>query len=277
MRKYHSAICLLLVLVPLAAVGSDEKTNAEEAGIRAITESITNICDKPGDAASYWEVRAKGSGPASVKLLNLADIGVTGEVNFSKGEWDGVRRTIEDAKDYRACARELAPLFIEKFQPIIEQPKKQDSPDRILGGIKYQQFGAGVVVTFESCEKKVGSVTCHFTAKAQNSDVGFDIWRERSNVTTDMSDQGGHRFYADYVKVANFEADVSSNRDYVNAALIKGVDTSISIRFDNVRPEAASISRVRIRTRVRDGSKEKMFSFYFRDIKMKIQESTGDE
>nr|VFJ91346.1 MAG: hypothetical protein BECKLFY1418A_GA0070994_101526 [Candidatus Kentron sp. LFY] len=152
MKRYHLAIYLLLVFAPFAMVNSDGNINSEEKGIKAITKSITDICDKPDNAGNYWEAKVKGD-VTGVKLLKLVDVGFEGEVDFSKGEWNGIQRTIEDTNDYRACARELAPLFIEKFKPIMEQQKQQKPPDRILGGIKYQRFGMGIDMTVEFCEK----------------------------------------------------------------------------------------------------------------------------
>ncbi len=47
MKRYHLAIYLLLVFAPFSMVNSDENINSEEKGIKAITKSITDICDKP--------------------------------------------------------------------------------------------------------------------------------------------------------------------------------------------------------------------------------------
>jgi hypothetical protein len=57
-----------------------------------------------------------------LKFAKLANLNTNGEAEFTKEEWDGVQQVLKEQqsdenKDYRACARELTPKFLEKFSP----------------------------------------------------------------------------------------------------------------------------------------------------------------
>nr|VFK28114.1 MAG: hypothetical protein BECKMB1821G_GA0114241_103313 [Candidatus Kentron sp. MB]VFK32921.1 MAG: hypothetical protein BECKMB1821I_GA0114274_103812 [Candidatus Kentron sp. MB] len=234
--------------------------NAKNNNIAVITNSITKVCDKPENAGSYWDIRVKSDGDAAIKFKSV-DLDAVGEVDFSKVEWDGIRKTIEDSKDYRACARELTPLFIERFKPVIEEQKTKKSSKRTLGGVKLQQFGAGVSVTLDACEKKAGAVTCHFTTRAGDADAEFIIYDGSA-----MYDQAGHKFNSNYASIANFHGALGS----ITGELIKGLDTKVSIRFGNVRPEAVAVSKVMIISKVEMNGSYKWVTFEFRNVKIRL-------
>lgn len=97
----------------------------QNSNIELITENIIKVCDKPQQMGRYWDVRVKGDGNAAIKL-KLVELGVTGEVDFSEGEWEGIKRTIEDNKNYRECVTMLSPIFIKKFGVISDVKVKNE-------------------------------------------------------------------------------------------------------------------------------------------------------
>nr|VFK09398.1 MAG: hypothetical protein BECKLPF1236B_GA0070989_100828 [Candidatus Kentron sp. LPFa] len=236
---------------------------AKNNNIDVITDSIIKVCDKPEKAGSYWDIRVKSDGDAAIKLKS-EDLNIAGEVDFSKMEWDGIRRTIEDSKDYRACAKELTPLFIERFKPVIEEQKTKEPSKRTLGGVKWQQFGAGISVTLDACEKKAGAVTCYFTTRVEDADAEFIIRKESA-----MYDQAGYKFHSNYASIANFDGELGRN-DWITGELIKGLDTKVLIRFGNVRPETVAVSKVMIKSEVEINGSYKKPAFEFRNVKIRL-------
>lgn len=156
-------IIMQLILFPMLAFG------AQDININSITENLMKVCDKPENAGSYWDINVKGDGEAAVKL-KLAKLGLTGEAEFSKGEWEGIQRTVEDNKDYRDCVKSLTPIFISKFIPLIQKPESKPKKMRVLGGVKWQESGQGVKVTLIDCSRQSTSVTCEFIATATDSE-----------------------------------------------------------------------------------------------------------
>ena len=111
MKKLIGWLGLLTSLVALA-------TEATEPSLmREITENIRAVCEKPSNKGEYWKIQGKAEGNAKVRLMKLGGTKLLGEVDFTKEEWEGVRHVLEERKDYRACARDLTPLFLEKFVP----------------------------------------------------------------------------------------------------------------------------------------------------------------
>lgn len=95
---------------------------SESSLMEQVTLNVKEVCQAPSDSGKYWDVKLEGGGDAKVKL-KLADMGVSGQAEFSKGEWQGVQRVLQeqqayDSANYRECVKKLTPLFLEKFVPI---------------------------------------------------------------------------------------------------------------------------------------------------------------
>ena len=245
-------------LVLAIAYFSTSISIAQESS-KTISDSVSSVCQKPNDAGSYWDVKVKGDGSASVKLI-LAKLGITGDAEFSQGEWDGIRASIEDSADYRDCVKYSLPFFIEKFTPILEYPTEQKSNKRTLGGLKWQAFNGGVELVLESCGLNADTVSCSFTAEAVDKDLEIEIEGKSS-----VYDQLGNKILIGYVSVANFRGEISAERFDVDAELIRGVKTPIVARFVNATEGAKSISKAYIEMSIK-GSSSSRTGFDFRDV-----------
>lgn len=85
----------------------------------AISKTIKEICQAPSSVGKYWNVKLDGSGNTTVKV-KVADADLKGNATFSKGEWEGVQRVLQeqqaqDNEGYRRCSEKLTPIFLEKF------------------------------------------------------------------------------------------------------------------------------------------------------------------
>jgi hypothetical protein len=111
--------------------GVANSTTANNATLMdAITNNVRAVCQSPSDQGKHWSVKAKGDGSVTIglKFAKLANLNTNGEAEFTKEEWEGVQQVLkeqqsDDNKDYRACARELTPKFLEKFNPDSESSK----------------------------------------------------------------------------------------------------------------------------------------------------------
>ena len=172
-----------------------------------------------------WDIRVKGGGEAAIKL-KLAEIGVTGEANFSKGEWEGIRSTVEDTKNYRDCVKSLSPIFIDKFSVLIPQKQDEKSQPRILGGVKWQEFGLGLDMTLNACTGQGSTVTCDFSVKANDSDAILKIYGGSA-----IYDQSGKKYTSSYVAIANFKSELKSINSNLTGELVsrhlKNIKTSL--------------------------------------------------
>lgn len=238
---------------------------AEENIIEIITNNIVKVCNKPDEAGSYWDIRVKGGGEAAIKL-KLAKLGITGEAEFSKGEWDGIKSTVEDSKNYRDCVKSLSPTFIEKFTPLIQTKQNTKPQPKILGGIKWQEFGLGLDMTLNSCKKQGSTVTCKFSVKANDTDVTFYIYGSSA-----IYDQNGNKYDSNYVSVANFKAALKNSRAAVTSELVRGVDSNITIRFTDVHEDALTISKAMIVAHATGKGVNSGHTYAFRDIKISLK------
>lgn len=117
MEKLVRCLGLLIVLV------SPMVEAVEPSLMKEITENVRAVCEKPSNTGEYWKIQGKAEGNTKVRLMRLGGAELLGEVDFTKEEWEGVRNILEERKDYRACARHLTPLFLEKFVPIPSSEK----------------------------------------------------------------------------------------------------------------------------------------------------------
>jgi len=103
------SLIIFVIVFPSYSFSKDDEMNS-------LVENIKKICQSPSERDSYWNVSLKGDGKARIKFIGA----VSGEADFSKGEWSGIQRVLkahqkDDSKNYRECAKELTPLFIDKF------------------------------------------------------------------------------------------------------------------------------------------------------------------
>ncbi|THB72822.1 MAG: hypothetical protein D6B28_04865 [Gammaproteobacteria bacterium] len=263
MKLFNGAVVALAVLFS-ALVNANEG----DGNIAQITENIMKVCDKPENAGSYWDIKVSSDGEADIKL-KLADIGVTGEAAFSKVEWDGIQKTVEDNKDYRECVKDLAPIFVKKFGPKIPKPQTvQEKTRRVLGGVKWQELGAGLKVTLSSCYRQSSSVVCEFIANSMESDSSLNIFDSSA-----VYDQKGHKYTPSQITVANFKKTFSkSYTEDLYGELVKGVDTLVKAKFSNVNEDAVLVSKAMLVTKItQDGSKAEKQTFAFRNVKIALR------
>ncbi len=117
-KLYLQAMVSCLGLTATLANGEPAKNTTL---IGAITESIRAVCQSPSQQGRHWTVQAKADGSATIGL-KLADVNAKAGAEFTKEEWEGVQQVLknqqlDENKDYRVCARELTPKFIDKFAP----------------------------------------------------------------------------------------------------------------------------------------------------------------
>ncbi|VAX04715.1 hypothetical protein MNBD_GAMMA20-877 [hydrothermal vent metagenome] len=237
---------------------------ANESIMKNITDNIVKVCDKPEDAGKYWDMKVKGDGAAELKL-KLAEFGITGGAEFSKGEWQGVRTTIENNKNYRDCVKQLTPIFIEKFTPIIDVVKEPQTKPRVLGGVKWLEFGLGVEMTLDSCRRQASSVSCIFIVNAKDSDSQLYVYGSSA-----IYGGNGNKFNSNFVSIANFKSVLKNHRSYLIGELIKHVDTKVIIRFSDVSEDTKIISKAMVKTHIKSKGIADSYDFEFRNIKISI-------
>ena len=87
-----------------------------------ITKNVKELCESPNDPGSHYQVTVGGEANADIRIRLLGLIGLNGDAEFTKEEWEGVRSVLKEDqagenKNYRACVVELTPLFLEKLSP----------------------------------------------------------------------------------------------------------------------------------------------------------------
>lgn len=263
MKSYRIIFGVILIIIVLPSYASNDANILNQ-----ITDNIMKVCDKPENAGSYWDIKVRGDGDAEIKL-KLADIGVTGEAAFSKSEWDGIQRTVEDNKDYRDCVKSLSPMFVEKFSPLISASIQKEIPrKRILGGVKWQELGGGLKVTLSSCYRQSSSVICEFIVNSMGSDSSINISEYSA-----IYDQTGNKFVPSQISLANFKSIFRDNRsrETMYGELVKNVDTIIKAKFNNVGEESLLVRKaILISTIKQQGASKENHTFTFRDIKIAL-------
>lgn len=262
-------ISKIYFIVTLILYGTVAESYPEENSINLITDNIMKVCDKPENAGSYWDINVKGDGNADIKL-RLGNVGLTTEVGFSKVEWDGIRRTVEDNIDYRSCVKALSPVFIEKFSPLVNVKKSETNSTaqrRVLGGIKWQEIGRGVKITLSSCYRRSASIFCEFIANSMDSDSDIRLYESSA-----IYDQNGNKYAPSKISVANFVSDFRYSKiENVNGELVLGVDTKIVATFNGVDEESMLVSKAMLVSKVGEsGRKPEDHVFSFRDVKIEL-------
>jgi len=105
---FFKKIIILLLLI-------DTSIFAKENEYLDLVEAIERLCGAPKkESSTFYTTKLNGKASIDVKIIGLAD----GEASFSKKEWNGVQRVLQqeqlkDNKSYRSCSLSLTPLFIE--------------------------------------------------------------------------------------------------------------------------------------------------------------------
>lgn len=86
--------------------------------VDVIVKSIKDVCQSPAEKGAHWDIKIQGSGKAKIKFIGS----LSGKVEFSEAEWQGVQRVLrehqkDDNKNYRDCVTKLTPTFLDKFIP----------------------------------------------------------------------------------------------------------------------------------------------------------------
>jgi len=188
MKLFRMLVITAIMVAPMLASG-------EESGlINKITFNIESVCQKPSAAASFWEAKVKSDGTAKLNLLLGSELSVGAE--FTKKQWDGIVSSVEDAIDYRSCVKEISPLFLEKYLPLLIA--EQDSNNsRSIMGVKLMDYRAGVELTLESCRRRSDTAYCEFTA-ISDTDIEFKFENDSY-----LFDQNGNVIEAKSASISN--------------------------------------------------------------------------
>jgi hypothetical protein len=88
-------------------------------GIALLREEILKICQNPNEVGTYLKIEGDGKGEVSVGIVKLlGKAGAEAKGNFTKEEWAGVRKVLDqnsENNNFRACVVQLTPLLIDKF------------------------------------------------------------------------------------------------------------------------------------------------------------------
>ncbi len=237
---------------------------------QTISKSVSDVCKRPSEAGKYWDIKLKGDGSAKIGLL-FKGFKAAGDVEFSKGEWEGVKSSVEDTADYRECVELILPVFVDKFTPAVEQATAVDrkNASRDLGGLKWVDFVSGIELVLDSCIIKADTVSCDMNATAIDQDLDIEIYG-----TSSVYDQNGNKMSISYARVASFNDDMASSTSELSAELVQGVKTPMTARFDNAAKDAATISKASISVGIRpDGSSDshEYSEFDFREISLSLK------
>ena len=124
----------------------DTSIFAKENEYLDLVEAIERLCGAPKkESSTFYTTKLNGKASIDVKIIGLAD----GEASFSKKEWNGVQRVLQqeqlkDNKSYRSCSLSLTPLFIEgmkkkeKAKQLAKEKAKRNSKPKIWSNNYYK-------------------------------------------------------------------------------------------------------------------------------------------
>lgn len=132
-------------------------------GMKAIQEVVQEICQAPNKRGEYLRVEGEGKGSVSIGILRpLGAAGISADANFSKEEWDGVRKVLDqnaENANYRDCVTRLTPLFLDKFGKDAKKSESHtansiaDGSVKILGrSVKYTRWLDGTQSCFNGTQ-----------------------------------------------------------------------------------------------------------------------------
>jgi len=133
-----------------------EVTSAE------VVKNIQGVCLAPGQQGERWDVKVQASGDVKVGLKLAGRAGVDANVDFTKSQWEGVQQVLreqqqKDNANYRECAKNIAPLFINKINKensndLANPPSANNDlklPINVVGGGTRVVFSPDFAITFE--------------------------------------------------------------------------------------------------------------------------------
>ncbi len=252
-------LVLTLFLIISCSIHANEVKNIKE-----ITTAISNLCHKPDKAGEYWDVKLSGTAGANVRIkLKLADLGITGDAKFNKGEWKGIKDTIENSQDYRECAKVLTPIFLDKFQMLINQPLN-NSVKRKLSGIRWEDINSGVEITLNRCLKNKTILTCYFTISSKEDSLVYIDLRSASTF-----DQEGNKFHAQKVTIANQFAHKSKTSG-INVEIIQNVKTKMVLQFEGIFNSSYFIKKIVFDSKIKNKSANSSHRYTYRDMEVML-------
>jgi hypothetical protein len=105
------AVSALAILRPYVAIADP---------LLDVATDVKAVCTQPASQDSHWSISGDGRADAGIQLKLLKVAGIQGTLHFTKEEWSGIQRVLQtqqaaDNANYRACARELTPKFLERI------------------------------------------------------------------------------------------------------------------------------------------------------------------
>lgn len=116
--------------------------SATASEIAALEGVVKNACNAPAQAGSEWSISTAADGNVNLTLKRFPSAGINGKVAFSKSEWEGVRRVLQEQqlhenKRRSDCFKDLYKVFLEKLtfdkpssptRPAAGGPARQAAP-----------------------------------------------------------------------------------------------------------------------------------------------------
>lgn len=113
LRYLWQTSTLIAILLLFSFAGTAKSQEISNELIKDINVAVRSLCQAPDREGDNWKLELTGDGAARIKFIG----GVQGQVSFTKEEWSGIKDSIEDRSNLRACVRDLVPQFLSKFAP----------------------------------------------------------------------------------------------------------------------------------------------------------------
>lgn len=139
MARMRIIVATMLISAPFHA---DAQDNVDQ--IRVVVQSIRQVCEAPSEPGKFWKVSTSGEAGGKVRVKLIGVVNAKGTVDFSKGEWEGVQRVLQEQQAqenarYRDCAEKLTPMFLEKVA--VPQPEQQPPPPKCESVVDIRSLG----------------------------------------------------------------------------------------------------------------------------------------
>ena len=114
-----------------------------------IVENVRKVCEAPSERGKYWKVEGAGQGKAKINIKLLGEVGGTGTVTLTQGEWEGVQQVLQEKQanenaDYRDCAKTITPLFLKNFATKKPQLPQSGADKKATGSRKIDNSTASI-------------------------------------------------------------------------------------------------------------------------------------
>lgn len=255
------------VPVLLSALFYSSFSLADDQSLKAITENITRVCEAPDTAGKYWDTKVRSNGEASINL-KLEKMELNGIIVFSRGEWEGIRSTVEENNNYKVCVEKLVPIFMEKLSPELI---KINENSRVIGGVKHVEFSHGAEMTLDKCVKITSKVICSFNLISNGGDMQFSISGGSS-----IYDQQGRKFNVSLASIANFKAKLSRTKSVLIGEVVENINTKVILEYPHVSEDTNSLSKILLETSIRGKEGSGYNEFIFRNVEISIEPISED-